>query len=71
MKGLKLKKIDDLRKLDQKSLKDEITLNSKKLYELRMKKSLGELKQTHLLRYLRRYIALMKTVAVENNYNIG
>ncbi len=71
MKELKLKEKADLRKLDAKSLKDELTSKSKKLYELTMKKSLGELKQTHLIKILRRYIATVHTIAMENNYNIG
>lgn len=71
MKELKLKDKADLRKLDAKSLKEELALKSKKLYELSMKKELNELKQTHLLKALRRYIALVKTIARENDYNIG
>ena len=71
MKELNLKDKASLRKLDAKSLKEELASKSKKLYELSMKKSLGELKQTHLVRALRRYIALVKTVARENDYNIG
>jgi ribosomal protein L29 len=71
MKELKLKDNASLRKLDAKALKEELTINSKKLFELSMKKSLGELKQTHLIRALRRYIARIKTIARENDYNIG
>ncbi len=71
MKELKLKKPSDLKKLDSKSLKEELTMRSKKLYELSMKKSLWELKQTHLIKALRRHIAIIKTVARENDYNIG
>jgi ribosomal protein L29 len=36
-----------------------------------MKKSVWELKQTHLLRALKRYIARIKTIARENDFNIG
>jgi len=71
MKELNLKEKADLRKLDAKSLKEELKAKSKKLYELSMKKSLGELKQTHLIKALRRYIAVVKTIARENDYNIG
>jgi len=71
MKELNLKENAELRKLDSKSLKEELTSKSKKLYELSMKKSLGELKQTHLIKALRRYIARVKTIARENDYNIG
>lgn len=71
MKELKLKETADLKKLDNKSLKEELASRSKKLYELSMKKSLWELKQTHLIKALRRHIAVIKTVARENDYNIG
>lgn len=71
MKELKLKDKSDLRKLDSKSLKQELVEKSKKLYELSMKKELNELKQTHLIKALRRYIAIVKTIARENDYNIG
>jgi hypothetical protein len=40
MKELKLKETADLKKLDNKSLKEELASRSKKLYELSMKKSL-------------------------------
>ena len=71
MKELKLKDVADLRKSDMKSLKKELVEKSKKLYELSMKKELNELKQTHLIKALRRYIATVKTIARENDYNIG
>jgi len=71
MKELKLKDNASLRKLDAKALKEELTINSKKLFELSMKKSVWELKQTHLLRALKRYIARIKTIARENDLNIG
>ena len=71
MKELKLKENAELRKLDSKSLKQELVEKSKKLYELSMKKNLGELKQTHLIKILRRYIATVNTIARENDYNIG
>jgi len=71
MKELKLKDNAALRKLDAKALKEELTTNSKKLFELSMKKSVWELKQTHLIKALRRYIARIKTIARENDFNIG
>lgn len=70
MKELKLKEVSVLKKLDSKSLKEELASRSKKLYELSMKKSIWELKQTHLMKALRRYIAILKTIAKENDYNI-
>lgn len=71
MKELNLKDVADLKKLDNKSLKQELVEKSKKLYELSMKKNLNELKQTHLIKALRRYVAIVQTIARENDYNIG
>lgn len=71
MKELNLKDVADLKKLDNKSLKQELVEKSKKLYELSMKKNLNELKQTHLIKALRRYVAIVHTIARENDYNIG
>ena len=71
MKELNLKDNASLRKLDVKALKEELTTKSKKLYELNMKKSLWELKQTHLIKALRRNIATIKTIARENDFNIA
>jgi len=71
MKELKLKDKSNLRKLDAKSLKQELVEKSKKLYELSMKKELNELKQTHLITILRKYIAVVNTIARENDFNIG
>lgn len=71
MKDLKLKEIAKIRELDEKSLNEEIIANSKKLYELSMKKELNELKQTHLITALRRHIAMLKTVANSKGFNIG
>jgi len=36
-----------------------------------MKKELGELKQTHLIKALRRYVAQLYTVASSKGFNIG
>ena len=44
---------------------------SKDLFVLRMKKEVGELKQTHLINGLRRHIAQVKTVAASKGFNIG
>ena len=63
IKDLKLQKIEKLNELSDKDLKAEIARSSKDLYTLKMQKQLGELKQTHLIKALRRYIAQLKTVA--------
>ena len=67
MKELKdLKLIDNakLKDLSKDKLKVEIVKSEKNLFILRMKKQTGELKQTHLMKPLRRYIAKIKTFAV-------
>ncbi|MDD2870622.1 MAG: 50S ribosomal protein L29 [Candidatus Gracilibacteria bacterium] len=71
IKDLKLQEIGKLRELNEKDLKAELTKSSKDLYVLRMKKELGELKQTHLIKALRRYTAQVKTIAASKGFNIG
>jgi ribosomal protein L29 len=71
IKDLKLKQIDDLRKMDATAFKKELEVTAKKLFELNMKKELNELKQTHLIKALRRHIAVIKTVALEKGVNLG
>ena len=63
LKDLNLKENSKLNSLDKKELNEEITLSMKNLFVLRMKKEKGELKQTHLIKILRRYIAKVKTIA--------
>lgn len=60
-----MKEIKDLRKLEVALLKKELVDAQKKLYELTMKLELNELKQTHLVRPLRRYVAVIQTVMNE------
>jgi len=73
MKGIKdlnLKSKDEIQKLDEKALKAEYTSSEKRLYVLKMKLATDELKQTHLIKFLRRYVALIKTVANQKGFNI-
>lgn len=60
-----MKEIKDLRKLEVSELNKEVIDSQKKIYELSMKLELNELKQTHLIKPLRRYIAALKTVINE------
>ncbi len=60
-----MKQIKDLRKLELADLQKELVSSKKSLFELTMKLELNELKQTHLIRPLRRYIAALKTVMNE------
>lgn len=63
IKDLKLKTLSSLNEMEEKALKAEVKKSSENLFILKMKKDLGEMKQTHLLKAQRRYIARLKTVA--------
>jgi len=60
--NLKIKSSLDLIKLDLNELRKELLNSEKVLFELKMKLDLNELKQTHLVKAVRRYIALINTV---------
>jgi len=62
IKDLKMKSADALSKLSADKLTQEAKGAEKLLYTLRMKLAVGELKQTHLMKALRRYIASLKTL---------
>ncbi len=70
IKDLKLKELAELNKLNEAELKAELASSSKNLYVLKMKKQLGEITQTHLIKALRRYIARVKTIASSKWINI-
>ena len=63
LKDLKLKEMTKLITLNKEELKKEIALSMKNLFVLRMKKEKWELKNTHIIKFLRRYIARVKTIA--------
>ena len=71
IKDLKLQELGKLIELNEKDLRTELTRSSKELFSARMKKEVGELKQTHLIKALRRYIAQINTVATSKGLNIG
>lgn len=71
LKDLKLKSKKELIGLDTAWLKKEYNEAQKKLFTLKMKLELNELKQTHLIKFLRKYLAAINTIAVSNNFNIG
>lgn len=62
LKDLKLKDSKKLKELDSKKLQEEIKNASKTMFELQAKLSVNELKQTHLVKFLRKYIAQLRTV---------
>ena len=56
-----LKSLSDLKTLDRSDLARELESARRELYILTMKKNLGELKQPHVLKGQRRYIAQIST----------
>ncbi len=61
-KAERIKDIKNLLQLDGVSLNKELLKAKKELYILQMKSSGGELKQTHLLRLYKKYIARLNTL---------
>lgn len=55
------KTLSTLKELEKNELLDELQSARKEFYVLSMKKELGELKQTHILRSMRKYIAQVST----------
>lgn len=63
LKDLKLLEVSKLKDMSSEELAIEDKRASKDLFVLTMKLKVGELKQTHLVKALRRYIAQINTVA--------
>lgn len=63
MKDLKMKTLDAVKKLSADQIIQEIKWAEKLLFTLKMKLAVGEVKQTHLMKALRRYIASLKTIS--------
>ena len=55
------KPLTDLKALSKTELQTELTSARRDLYILTMKKELGELKQSHLMKKSRKYIAQIST----------
>lgn len=70
-KDLKLLDIEKLNSLSEVDLKKELKVSEKKYFTIKMKKQLDEVKQTHSIKFLRRYIARIKTVASIKWFNLG
>jgi len=62
LKDLKLQEFSKLKELSEKDLQKEKIVSAKKLFTLTMKLRVGELKQTHLIKFLRKYIARLNTI---------
>ena len=71
IKDLKLQELGKLIEMNEKDLRAELVRSSRELFSARMKKEVGELKQTHLIKALRRYVAQINTVAKSNGLNVG
>lgn len=52
-------------------MKKEVASAQKTIYALSMKLESNELKQTHLLRFAKKYVALLKTVATKKGFKIS
>lgn len=61
-KDLKLTELKKLKEFDLAKLQQELKGALKKMFELKAKLELNELKQTHLLRFMRKYIAQLNTL---------
>lgn len=70
LKDLKLHEIKKLNTLNEAELKTELNSTEKRYFQMKMKKQLGELKQTHIIKFLRRYIARINTIASTKWFNI-
>ena len=71
IKDLKLKENEKVRALTEVEMKKELAAAMKMLFSLSMKLEANELKQTHLVRFARRYIAILRTVANEKGFKIS
>ncbi len=69
IKNLWIKSLEELNNLELNDLKKELFNSKKRLFELKMKLKMSELKQTHLIKILRRYIAAVNTVVRNKQIN--
>ena len=58
-------KVDELRQKTSDELVEALNTELKEQFRLRMQKSSGEFKQTHMLKLSRRNVAKIKTVMTE------
>jgi len=68
---IKILDTEKLNTLSEVDLKKELTSSQKSYFSIKMKKQLGEVKQTHTIKFLRRYIARIKTIASAKGINLG
>lgn len=70
IKDLNLKDLKQIGLLEKDDFSIELRNAKKMLYVLRMKLSLSELKQTHLIKFVRKYIARLNTIANIRWFNL-
>ncbi len=70
MKDFKFMEMTELSSLSDADLKKELISTQKALFEAKMKLKLGELKQTHKMKWIRRQVARIKTLAKNKDFNI-
>lgn len=56
-----IKDIASLNQMDNEALKQELNIAKKELFVLKMKQFSNELKETHLIRNYRKYVARLNT----------
>lgn len=71
LKDLKLKEKAKVVELTEADMKKEVKNAQKLVFTLSMKLEANELKQTHLVRFARRYVAMLKTVANKKGFKIS
>lgn len=71
LKDLKLKENKKILDLNNEDLIKEYKESKRKLFVLEMKLESNELKQTHLLKVMRRYIAKIATAIRQNEIKIN
>jgi ribosomal protein L29 len=64
---LKMLTIQELRQLQEKELQEELTKSSREMMKTKIEKSNGTLKESHRLKEIKRYIAVLKTVSSESS----
>ena len=70
LKDLGLKTIEAMKEVSDADLVAEIKASEKKLFGYKMKLVSNELKQTHFVTVMRRYVASLKTIASSRGINI-
>jgi ribosomal protein L29 len=68
IKDLKIQDFAKMQTLDAVELKKELNLAEKKYFALKMQKQLWELKQTHLITFMRKYIARIQTLIIAKRF---